>query len=316
MITDVHGNGMYLSRSYLEWLMRMRDETTMGCETFGDVVRMFSNSQYKRFIEELNHECNDYYYHLTCHGDSVSLSRNYEAVYVPYGHVFEQDGDLSDVKASKDFVVYGSGFCENGNPPRSGKLLYRHSPYSSGWFCILVYWLGFKEKWEEYKDYNDGNYKIKLNFLDIAGAEENSKIIGNYFLSEELFMIAELNVIRHLMDEIEEKNLISKKEKFYGLKLLALAEAIISLSAEKYQVGQKIPVKEILKLAEKRVKLIIREKGTGAAAEIGGAIQKSRKQSISFEVADRIVYEPVERDFGEFEPEDFDDEYFDECVDD
>ncbi len=313
MRTDTFGTGMYLSRPYLEWLMTMKDEMTMGCETFGEVVKLFSNSRYKRFIEEINHECNDFFYHLTDHGDEVTLSRNYEVVYVPYDHVFEQDGDLKDVKTSKDFIICGSGICEDGYFPRSGRYLYRHTSYSSGGFYLLVYWLSNKEKWEVYKDYDDRDYKIKMNFLDIAGAEENSKLFGKYFLGEEIFEIAELNVVRHLMDEIEEMDLVCKKEKYYGLRLLAYAEAIIALSAVKYQLGEKIPKKEILQLAKKRVELLKKEKGTGPAAEIGGAILKARKEKVSFEVADRITFEPT-RDLCEFKPEDFDDEYFDECV--
>ena len=106
METNYEKSGIYLSRAFYDWLMEKNDELTDKYVTFGELFKAYSNSRYKRFIQEQNVIENDFFYHIKRIDDYIVLKSSYDLVFVPYDKILA-GYDYKKIRAEWDEIVNG-----------------------------------------------------------------------------------------------------------------------------------------------------------------------------------------------------------------
>ena len=320
MLSNNEKNGIYLSRSFFDWLLEKNDELTDNYVTFGELFKTYSNSKYKRFIKEQNLMANDFFYHITKSENGIKLERSYDLVFVPVDQSLNGKEAEAIAEPIDDFVVSYSNICTNGKCPEKGMVLNYY--YLSK--TLYSEFLGFDSFTEERKRYNtkfnlnDQESTLKLTYLEFAITEENIYDLARCNLERELTKRMEANVIRHLMDEVEHLNLVDRRKEYYEIRLFAFVEAIMLLATKEYGVGQKMPIDAIREMAAKRIDNLTKDKNINIY--IDGMCQDIRN-AWENPINIRILDDPFDYsdNFNQYELKEFREEDFENegsCEDD
>ncbi len=295
MVTNYSKYGMYLTRPYFYWLLSKNDELTQPYETFEELVKAFSRSTYKRFIQEQNSMLNDFFYHIKKQARGVILERSVDLMFVPYELILSQEGDITALKLTDDFVISYSNTCMGGGHPERYKLLNQEYLNSNMYSSFPAYHQLVDEKYlyETYLDVPDGS-NVSLTFLDFYAAEENNNLeLHRDYFDFRLTYRMKANIIKHLITEVEKLDIACVDRQHYELWLLAYAEAIMQLSTEKYKVGEVIPLDEIYSVSNIRLNKLQHENHDRSLPKMCQQIDKARVETIHFMVSDTYPGKPI-----------------------
>ena len=314
--------GMYLTRPFFDWLLSKNEELTQPYETFEELVKAFSRSTYKRFIQEQNIMMNDFFYHIKKQGTGVVLERSVDLLFVPYELILSQEEDIKALELTDDFVISYSNTCMGGGHPD------RYKPLNQEYLSSLMYssfpayhqLADEKNLYETYLEVTDGS-NVSLSFLDFYAAEENNSMeLHRDHLDFRLTYRMKANVIKHLISEMEELGIVGTLGQCYELRLLTYAEAIMQLSTDKYKVGEVIPLDEIYSMSNSRLNKLTHQNDDCEYLKMCQQIKKAREETIHFEVLDTYPGKPICEPFSNwyydeqsFEVQDeLEDEWYDE----
>ncbi|RKM61327.1 hypothetical protein D6855_05400 [Butyrivibrio sp. CB08] len=315
METNYEKNGIYLSRDYYNWLLEKNEELTDRHATFGELFKAFSNSRYRRFIQEQNLMGNEFFYHIKKIDDSIRLERSYDLVFAPYDMILTGSDVKTDIETTNDFVASYSILCPGGRfPTKSMNLNYCY--YSRYQYDDCISFDPFtkeRERYEKNMGMQSFENTLKLSFIEFAMDEENVERFIKVNFEHLLARRIEANVIRHLMEDAESLYLVNRRHKYYELRLLAFAEAIMLLSTHKYEVGKRIPLMEIKEYAKKRLNDLEEQSGhiNIDLTEMSKEIRETRKNIINFRVSDKLN-DDCEEDYDMWEFFDCEEEEVDE----
>ncbi len=299
METNYEKSGAYVSRAFYEWLLEKNDELTDRYQTFGELFMTYSNSKYKRFIEEQSLMANNFFYRIKKCNYGIRLVRSYDMVFLP----FDQPIDPKEIITSTDdFVVSYSNICQDKRYPM--KYNYLNYSYLSKYLCMdnnsSFVITDERNRYEKNLGMESYENLVFINFMDYAMAEENSEGLLRFNLEYHMARRMEANVIRHLMDEAERLYLVNRRKKNYELRLFAFAEAIMKLSTDRYKVGQKIPMGVIKEQVEQRMdKLRRMENADLEIPKMCRQIREARTDIIGFKISGKYI-ENYEEQFEDY----------------
>ena len=300
---DYEKDGIYLSRSYYDWLMAKNNELTDRYVTFGELFKAYANSKYKRFIQEQNLMCNEFFYHIKRIDNHIKLERNYDMVFVPYDKILAGYNVKTDIESTDTFLVNYSNICQDGQfPSKCARLHYGY--VSEHLHLDYLAYQGFTRERDEYErkfDMRFYEHTVKLGFMEYAMAEENSSRLLGCNLEYTLARRLEANVIRHLMDEAERLYLVNRKKKNYELRLLLFAEGIMLLSTHGYMVGHAIPIRVIQEYVNSGLNKLKQKDVNLTFSEMCKEIRETRKEIIKFRISDQLIDDYNEEEEGSWE---------------
>ena len=301
METNYEKSGIYLSRAYYDWLIEKNDELTDKYVTFGELFKAYSNSRYKRFIQEQNVIENDFFYHIQRIDNYIVLNRSYDLVFVPYDKILTGYGAKTDIESTDDFVVSYSNLCQDGRYPGTCTALHYGyiSKYLHSDYIAYDSFTEERKRYEKMMEAQDYTNMLGLSYVEYAMAEEDSSGLLGCDFERMLTKRIEANVIRHLMDEAENLYLVSRRKKYYELRLLEFVEGIILLSTHGYKVGQMIPISRIQEHVREGIKTLEKKDVRLTVPEMCKEIRDARKDTITLSVSDQLTGDKDDDDYDD-----------------
>ena len=248
--------GMYCSREFAQWMIRKNEQDTdIPAKSFHKLIRMYCRANYNEFFSEEERKGNDFYYKILREGDRVWLKSTYDLVYLPYE---EKIKDFPvDILENVDEFVPGYRILQTrGYMPGSTIRAFDRRDYFSMESLVNHITNGLQDEASDIKrnctedvfkakEFQQAEMKdfIDNDFPSSFGPECPDKIICYQMFNR---------IVKHLMDEIEQKNIFGDNEQDYQeLRLVAYVAAIIGMVLpENYKLSQGLVIEEIKEKAD------------------------------------------------------------------
>ncbi len=232
--------GMYCSRTFADWLLKMNDSLDFPAVTYYKLIRLFCRSQYRELLVEEERKGNDFCYHLHKNDEKLSLDSSYDLVFLPY---CENIKDVPPIKSDK--VVLGYRVLQTRGMMPGNPSLYIDEGYDSMSYIM--------------EDYIRRPNTCK-NLSKQDGVMIDTYPLGEFLRAEQKMFIDNewpysfgpkcpdrsicyhtyFNIINNLIEDIDNLKLISEKQEHYQIRLVSFAAAIL----ERAQKGEILPGSE------------------------------------------------------------------------